>query len=154
MYYIKAIIIGVSAAFMMFLIIAPLIVLDYAPFNLPPPAAFLSKIDLNIYPLPWLMHFFYGVLWSVVFYMVFGTKGTIWQGLGLGFGLWLALMLIYSPMIGWGYFGFGEAYLLDPKDPLYLAQGNAYWSLMLVTHLLYGALVGWLNPLWDQVETL
>ena len=150
----KAVIVGFSASFMMFLILAPLIVLDLGPFNLPPPAAFLASIGWNIGILPWVVHFFYGILWSVVFVHFFGDEVSIGRGIGLAAVLWLLMMTVYSPLMGWGFFGFGEAHLLPVEDPLYLAQGWSYAGVTLLIHLVYGILIGWLNPLWEKVDTL
>ena len=151
---VKAIIIGASGSFFMFLILAPLIVLDKAPFNLPPPSAFLEVIGFNIHPFPWVVHFAYGIFCSILFARFCAGGGSLSKGVGLSLLLWLGMMVIYSPMIGWGFFGLGEAHLLSPEAPLYLAEGYSYAGIMLVLHLVYGATIGWLNPLWQQVDTL
>lgn len=154
MEYTKSLIVGASTSFLMFLFLAPMIKFDLAPFNLPPPSAFLTLFGWSEGPWPVLFHFAYGMFWSAVFVYLWGKKGTVWNGLALGMFLWVLLMVVYSPLMGWGFFGYGEAYLLDPKDPLYLAEGPNYMLIMLGLHLFYGGMIGWLNPLWDQVETL
>lgn len=59
------------------------------------------------------------------------------------------MMIVYSPIVGWGFFGFGGVgSTLPPDDPLYLAPGPQYLVATLVLHLIYGAIIGWLNPLW------
>lgn len=150
----KAAIIGASSAFMLFLMVAPMIVLKTGPFNLPPPAAFLHAIGLNIYPLPWITHFLYGILWSVVYVHLLKDKVNTLNGIGFAMVLWLVMMLVFSPIMGWGFFGLGEAHLLPPNDPMYLAEGYGYALITFSLHLVYGIMIGSLNALWGQVKTL
>jgi hypothetical protein len=59
------------------------------------------------------------------------------------------MMVVYSPLIGWGLFGFGGAgHQLAPSDPLYLGSPVKYVMATLVLHLIYGSIIGWLNPAW------
>lgn len=152
--YVKAAIIGFFASFLMFVATAPAINFDIAPFNIPPPAAVAYMLGIGFGPIPWIMHFIYGTFWSCVFVFIWGREGSTFKGIALGFGLWLLLMVVYSPLVGWGFFGFGDAHLLPVNHPLYLREGADFALLSLVIHLVYGGLVGWLNPLWEQVETL
>lgn len=154
MKYVKALIVGYAASFMMFLVLAPLIMFDIAPFNLPPGSAFLSLFNYQYQPYPIIMHFVYGMFWSVVFVALLRKRASLWTGMAFGIGLWLLLMVVYSPIIGWGFFGYGDAYLLSPTDPLYLREGSSYLFITLGIHLVYGAIIGWLNPFWNQVKTL
>lgn len=150
----KAALIGASASFMLFLIVAPMIVLDWGPFNLSPPAAFLAWLGVSIKPIAWMVHFLYGIIGSILFVRIIGTKPTILQGIGFGMAMWLIMMLIFSPLMGWGFFGFGDAHLLPVDHPLYLAQGYSYAVITFGLHLVYGIMIGSLNPLWNQVDTL
>lgn len=154
MKYTKALIIGASASFLMFLILAPIIQFKIAPFNMPPPSAFLTLVGLGKGPWPVLFHFAYGMFWSAAFVFLWQKKGDVWKGMALGLFLWFLLMVFYSPFMGWGFFGYGNAHELDPNDPLYLAKGPDYMMIMLGLHLFYGWMIGWLNPLWNKVETL
>lgn len=154
MEFLKALIVGAVASLFMFLAMAPLIAFDIAPFNLPPHTALLAVFHLNIHPLPWLVHFLYGMFWSVVFVFACGKGAKLWQGLLLSVFLWLGLMLIFGPLIGYGFFGYGSAHELAPNDPLYLRQGYDYALITLGLHLIYGGIIGWLNPFWDQWQTL
>ena len=63
--------------------------------------------------------------------------------------LWLILMLVYSPIIGWGFFGFGASSSELPVDhPLHLGAPLKYMMVTLVVHLVYGMIVGWANRRW------
>jgi hypothetical protein len=124
-----------------------------APFNLPPSAAFLEILGLNVGPLPLLAHFGYGATWSMVLIALYGSETDLGAGLILSVGLWLFMMLVYSPVIGWGVFGFGGAgHTLSPDNPLYLGSPVKYLVATLVLHLIYGSIIGALNPAWIELE--
>jgi hypothetical protein len=148
-YYGKAAIVGLLGSLIMFvLMMLAMNVLNVAPFNVPPSAAFLAKLGLNVGPLPLLAHFGYGVFWSVVFVWLFQERMTWVRGLGLAGALWLVMMLVYSPIIGWGPFGLGNASTLPADAPLHLDAGPAYAVSTLVLHAVYGLTIGVLNPRW------
>jgi hypothetical protein len=58
------------------------------------------------------------------------------------------MMLVYAPLLDWGLFGRGVPAGLSPQDPLCHAPGTAFVLTTLAAHLVYGCVVGWLNPLW------
>lgn len=123
-----------------------------APFNIPPSAAFLTNLGLAIGPLPLFVHFGYGAFWSTLLVYLFKEKTNIKKGLGLSLVAWLIMMFIYSPIIGWGLFGFGNAHMMDPSNPLYLESGPKYLISTLTLHLIFGLIIGWLNPKWVNLE--
>lgn len=151
---IKAILIGGSAAFMMFVIVAPLIVFKTGPFNLSPPAAMLHVFGIDSRPLAWILHFAYGIGWGLVYVQLVGKRSTGLSGFGFGLCMWLVMMLIYSPLIGWGLFGLGDAHMLAPDDPMYLAPGYGYSMLTFLLHAMYGVIIGTVYPLWAKVDSL
>ena len=69
------------------------------------------------------------------------------RGILLSIGLWLVMMLILSPVIGWGVFGAGTADGAK-EAKLYLAPGPKYPIATLVIHLVYGLVMGGLNHSW------
>jgi hypothetical protein len=154
MKWIKAAVVGALGSLVMFgLIMFGIHGTGIAPFNLPPSAAFLEKLGLNSGPLPLLVHFGYGATWSLVLVALYGRNTTVGKGLGLATGLWLVMMIGYSPLIGWGVFGFGGAgHQLSPTDPLYLGSPVKYVVATLVLHLIYGSIIGGLNPAWIGSE--
>ncbi|MFB6258506.1 MAG: hypothetical protein ABEH38_07415 [Flavobacteriales bacterium] len=120
-----------------------------APFEIPPSAAFLKSLNLPAMPLALIGHFLYGAFWSIVFVALFKGSAGLGKGILLSIVLWLVMMLVISPIIGWGVFGAGES----PSDPaLHLDPGPKYMVVTLVLHLLYGLLVGWLDPKWAAKE--
>jgi len=63
------------------------------------------------------------------------------------------MMLVYSPLIGWGVFGVaGSGQTLAPSNPLHLGSTVKYIVATLLLHLIYGSIIGGLNPVWIQFE--
>jgi hypothetical protein len=124
-----------------------------APFNIPPSAAFLEMLGLNTGPLPLLVHFGYGATWSLLLVALSGAETNVRHGIYLATGLWLFMMLVYSPIIGWGVFGFGgSGHELAADNPLHLGSPIKYIVATLILHLLYGWIIGGLNPAWIQFD--
>lgn len=156
MKWVKATLVGVLGSLVMFLLLMLGIHgTGIAPFNLPPSAAFLEQMGLNVGPLPLLVHFGYGATWSVVLVALYGANTSVRRGLALATGLWLFMMLVYSPLIGWGVFGVGgTGHTLSPDNPLYLGSPVKYIVATLILHLIYGAIIGGLNPAWIRSEAV
>ena len=154
MKWLKAAVVGVGAALVMYLLMILAIQGGAAPFNIPPSAAMLTRLGIGVAPLALLVHFAYGAFWSMALVYWFEEQTSISNGIYLALGLWLIMMIVYSPIIGWGFFGFGSSgSMLSQNDPIYLAPGPKYLIATLVLHLVYGAIIGWLNPLWINFET-
>lgn len=108
MKWIKSALIGVLGSLVMFLImVLGIHVSGFAPFNLPPSAAFLEQLGLNVGPVPLLVHFGYGATWSMVLVVLFGADTDVRRGVYLAMGLWVFMMIVYSPITGRGLLGFG-----------------------------------------------
>ncbi len=151
----KAGIVGLIGSLIMFLLMMLGIHgTGIAPFNIPPSAAFFTKLGIAVGPLPLLVHFGYGAFWSILLVYLFKQQTDITKGLGIAIAAWLIMMLIYSPIIGWGVFGFGDGHMLDPSNPLYLEGGPKYLISTLILHLIFGLVIGWLNPKWIDLSKL
>ena len=144
----KAALVGALGSLTMFVIIMAAIGSGIAPFNSPPSAAFLEYFGLNVGPLALMVHFGYGVFWSIVLVALFREKITVIKGNFLALALWLFMMVVYSPLMGWGLFGFEPAAQLPSNHPLYLNSGPQYLVATLLLHVIYGSIIGWLNPKW------
>ena len=148
MQWVKAAIVGAAGSLVMFgVMMVAIHGIGVAPFNTPPSAAFLVKLGLPAKPLALIVHFGYGIFWSLVFVALFRSQMSIARGLGLAGALWLVMMVLYSPIIGWGVAGFG-AVARAATDPLYLGSPVKYVLATALLHVIYGLIVGWLNPLW------
>lgn len=142
----KAIGVGLLASLVMFVIMMIGIHgVGVAPFNMPPSAAFLETLGLNVGPLPLVAHFGYGAFWSAALVAVYGGSTDLFKGLTLAAGLWLFMMVVYSPLIGWGLFGLAGTPELASDAALHLAGGPKYAVITLVLHVVYGAIVGGLD---------
>lgn len=150
MKWLKAALIGALGSLVMFVVLfLGIHVTGMAPFNVPPSAAFLETLGLNVGPLPLVVHFGYGATWSIVLVGLYGAAVNAKRGIGLALALWGFMMIVYSPIIGWGFFGFGGPnHGLDPSHALYLGSGVKYVGATLVLHLIYGGIIGWGNATW------
>lgn len=80
----------------------------------------------------WIGHFVIGVLvWGLLFSLLYdrlpGSSGVS-KGLVFAIGAWLAMMIVFMPAAGAGFFG--------------LAIGAPVVLATLVLHLIYGAVLG------------
>lgn len=149
MKWIKAATVGILGSLIMYLLMMLGIHgAGIAPFNVPPSAAFVIKLGLPAKPLALIIHFVYGAFWSMLLVYWYNERSDIKKGLGLALVAWLIMMVIYSPIIGWGLFGLGDASMLSSTSPLYLEAGPKYIIVTLVLHLIFGAIIGWVNPKW------
>ncbi|MDX1521968.1 MAG: hypothetical protein R3264_10105 [Anaerolineae bacterium] len=127
---------------------------SFSPFNLDPSVAFLKIWDLNhIQSLVTATHFGYGIVWSLAFVAMFGPEMNVAKGVGLALVLWLVMMAVYSPLIGWGLFGFGAkaTYFPDSRS-IFFVLPIKYLVGTLILHVVYGLIIGRVNPLWIRVE--
>ena len=139
--------IGLGAAMVMYAIMKPLLIAGVCPFNVPPSVAVFLRFD---WPAPaalgLALHFAYGTAGALLLAGAFKRRVTIWHGLGLAAVLWLVLMVVYSPLIGWGFFGIGgPGSALPPEAPLHLGWPLEYMVATFTLHVVYGALVGGLE---------
>jgi hypothetical protein len=142
--------VGVLGALAMYAIMKPLLMVGVCPFNVAPSVAFSLTYEL---PAPgWTgltIHFGYGALGAVLLIglmRLLNQRVTVWHGLGFAALLWLILMVGYSPLIGWGFFGFGGAGAdLPTAHPLHLSRPVEYLVATFTLHVVYGAIIGSLS---------
>lgn len=149
MNWLKAIVAGLIAGLIMFIVLMVGTNQGIAPFNLPPSAAFLVSLDIPPKPLAPILHFVYAAVGSVILALLFGRQTSIPKGIGLALVLWLIFMLIYSPIIGWGVFGANAPTSgLSSDAPLYLGSSGKFVLITLILHVVYGLVIGWLDRNW------
>ncbi len=135
---------------MLLLMLLSIHVFEFAPFKIPPSAALLETLNLNNPPLPLILHFSYGITWSVILVYLAQKHTSVAKGLFLALALWLFMMIVHSPVIGWGFFGFNSTYKEGSR--LHLESGPIYLMITLVLHIIYGLIIGYLNPLWIDFD--
>jgi len=152
MNWVKAGVAGLVGSLLIFVVmLVGINVTGFAPFNMPPSAAFLEALGVAPKPLAIIAHFGYGFVWAMILYAIFRDRVNVMNGMGIALFQWLIMMLVYSPIIGWGLFGFGGvAHGFAPDAPLYLGNPVKYMIMTLVLHLAYGAINGWLVPVWTS----
>lgn len=142
----KILVSGFLASLAMFVIVSVGIhVTGLAPFNIPPSAAFLYNLGIQggLYAI--ILHFCYGILWSYVFVHAYEDDVSVKRAVLLALVLWFFMMVVYSPLIGWGMLGMGYAPLLLPDHPLHLSSNIAYVLFTLLLHMVYGLILGLLT---------
>ena len=140
---------GFMASLVMFLFIyVGTEVTGIAPFNVAPSYAFLHNLGIEESGYALLLHFCYGILWSYVLVYTFDDNLSIIKAIMLAMVLWLFMMFVYSPLIGWGVFGFGYAHHLPSNHPLYLEGALSYILITLSVHLVYGWVLGYISSRW------
>jgi|AntRauTorcE11897_2_1112592.scaffolds.fasta_scaffold00437_13 hypothetical protein len=146
MKWLKTILIGLLATFVMDLAMNfNMMVFEVAPTNIHPAAAFLYNLGIESKSLSVLLHYSYGTLWALVFVYAFEQKFSINKAVVFSTVLWLFMMIVYSPVIGWGFFGISNAQLLNPTHPLFLSSTTSYLYMTLSVHIMYGISLGILS---------
>lgn len=76
------------------------------PFPKPPSLAFAETMLGRSVPLPigLLFHLAYVTFWCLVYVRFFPRRG-LGPALGLGFALWLVILVVFFPVVGWGFAG-------------------------------------------------
>lgn len=151
MTWIKSGFVGAFGSLVMFAVMMPLIQTGVAPFHLPPSAAALKALGFPTQPLALLVHFGYGIAGSILLVACFGSQTDLTRGLGLAGVLWLLMMLVHSPLIGWGIFGTADTAGLP--EVLRLGSTGKYIVSTFLLHVVYGLIIGGLNPWWIDFES-
>jgi hypothetical protein len=129
--YFKAIGVGIATAVILSLVMVPAFKMGISPLPKPLGLAFAQVLFGDV-PLPvgLLFHVAYVTFWSVV-YLAFFERRTFLNALWLALGLWLGVLVIFFPIVGWGFFGLA----VSPK--LIVAS--------LVPHVLFAAVLWYLS---------
>ncbi|MCH4564398.1 hypothetical protein MKP05_14905 [Halomonas sp. EGI 63088] len=127
----RAIGIGLIVSLLTALVMGALMGLGVSPFPQPPSLAFAETILARSLPLPvgLLFHTVYVTFWCVVFVRFFPQR-NIKTALGLAAALWLVILVIFFPVVGWGIAGLGIGPRLIPASLLpHLLFGILLWGL-------------------------
>ncbi len=122
----KAIGVGVAAAVLLSAVMVPAFKLGVSPLPKPLGLAFAETLLGRSLPLPvgLLFHVVYVTFWAVIYVVVFRARRTLVSALLLGLVLWLIVLIVFFPVVGWGFLG--------------LSVGPKLIVASLVPHLLFG----------------
>ena len=124
----KAIGIGIAVSVLTAIVMVILTKTGVSPFPKPPSLAFAETLLGQSLPMPagLLFHTAYVTFWSVVFVRYFPRK-TVLTALALAAVLWVGVLAVFFPVVGWGFAGLA----ISPK--LIVAS--------ILPHLLFGLLL-------------
>lgn len=101
--YAKAIGVGIGTGVLLSLIMAPAARAGISPMPQPLGLAFaqllLGKVPLAV---GILFHVAYVTIWSVVYVIAFQRR-TFLNALWLALGLWVLVLVLFYPLVGWGF---------------------------------------------------
>ena len=105
----KAIGVGVAAAVLLSAVMVPAFKLGVSPLPKPLGLAFAETLLGRTLPLPvgLLFHVVYVTFWAVIYVVVFRARRTLVSALLLGLVLWLIVLVVFFPVVGWGFLGLG-----------------------------------------------
>ncbi len=105
----KAIGVGVAAAVLLSAVMVPAFKLGVSPLPKPLGLAFAETLLGRTLPLPvgLLFHVVYVTFWAVIYVVVFRARRTLVNALFLGLFLWLIVLVVFFPVVGWGFLGLG-----------------------------------------------
>lgn len=107
--YGKAVLVGVITAVLLSVVAITTMRMGVSPLPAPLALAFAKTLLGEGVPLPvgLLFHVAWVTLWSVVFVVVCWDRLSLGRALALGLALWVAVLLVFFPVVGWGFFGLG-----------------------------------------------
>ena len=99
-------------------VMLPAFKLGVAPMPKFPSLAFAETLFGRDLPLPvgLLFHVAYVTFWGVVYVALFRDRLTFLNALWLGLGLWVVILVIFFPVVGWGFLGLAISPKLIPAS--------------------------------------
>ena len=105
--WLKAIGIGIATTILLSAVMVPALKLGISPLPKPLGLAFAETVLDGPLPLPigLLFHAVYVTFWSVAFVALFRDRLSLRNALLLGLVLWLLVLVLFFPVVGWGFLG-------------------------------------------------
>jgi len=118
--YAKAIGIGIGTGVLLSLIMVPAARLGISLMPKPLGLAF-AQLLLGKVPLPVgiVFHIAYVTIWSVLYVIAFERRtflNALWWALGRALGLWILVLVLFYPLVGWGFWGLAVSPRLIPAS--------------------------------------
>lgn len=129
--WLGAIGIGFGVSILIALIMVLLLRVGLSPFPKPPSLAFAETLLGRSLPLPvgLLFHTAYVTFWSVVFIRFF-RKRTFMTAMALAGALWVVILAVFFPVVGWGFAGLHVSPRLIPASLVpHVLFGVFLWAL-------------------------
>lgn len=125
--WLKTLGVGIGTAVLLSVVMVTTLKLGISPMPKPLGLAFAETILGRALPLPvgLLFHVAYVTFWSVAFVVLFRDSLSFAKALLLALALWIGVLVVFLPVVGWGFLGLG----VSPK--LIIAT--------LMPHLLFAA---------------
>jgi len=138
----KALLLGIVNAALLSAVMVPVFQAGLSPMPRPPSLAFAEMLFARALPLPvgLLFHLVYVTLWSAVFVAAAYPRLTFLRALLLGLALWIAALVVFFPIVGWGLLG--------------LSIGPRLLLASLVPHLLFAVFLWILCRLAFRTPTI
>ncbi len=114
----KALGIGILTAVLLSAVMVPAFKLGIAPMPKPPSLAFAQLLLGPNVPLPvgLLFHVVYVTFWGLIYVVLFRHRLTFLNALWLGLALWGVILVVFFPIVGWGFLGLGISPKLIPAS--------------------------------------
>lgn len=110
--YGKALAIGIATAAILSLIMVPAMKAGVSPMPKPLALAFAQRLFGEVgLPAGLLFHLVYVAFWSVMYVVLF-ERHTFLNALWLALGLWVLVLVVFFPFVGWGFFGLAQSPML------------------------------------------
>jgi len=129
--WIRAIIVGIAVSVLTAAVMVGLLKAGVSPFPKPPSLAFAETLLGRSLPLPvgLLFHTAYVTFWSVIFVRYFPRR-SLTMALVLAGVLWLVILGLFFPVMGWGLAGLDVSPKLIPASFVpHLLFGLLLWGL-------------------------
>ena len=116
----KALGIGVLTAVLLSAVMVPAFKFGIAPMPKPPSLAIAQGLLGPTVPLPvgLLFHVAYVTFWALAYVVVFRAHLSFLNALGLGLALWVVILVVFFPIVGWGLLGLEISPKLIPASLL------------------------------------
>ena len=107
--WLKALGVGIATAILLSVVMVSVLKLGISPFPKPLGLAFAETVLGRTLPLPvgLLFHVAYVTFWSVAFVVLFRNSLSFRKALLLALGLWIGVLVVFFPVVGWGFLGLG-----------------------------------------------
>lgn len=132
----KAVGIGIATALILSAISVTMFSAGLSPLPKPPSLAFAETILGTRLPLPvgLLFHVAYVAAWSVAFVALFRDRLSFLRALLLALALWIVALVVFFPIVGWGFFGLSiEPQLIVGALIPHLLFAVVLWGLCRIT---------------------